>query len=66
MEKSEKSSLIEPDYVLDKIKRGLSGHVSFLAACEMNESFSEYVLYEPVLRILTATQVYEVKLSIPA
>jgi Holliday junction resolvase len=40
--------------VLDRIKRGLSGYVSYLAACEMNQSFSEYVLYEPILRILTA------------
>src|ERR1700686_4886264 len=40
--------------VLYRIKRGLSGYVSFLAACEMNESFSEYVLCEPILRILSA------------
>lgn len=39
---------------LYRIKRGLSGYVSYLAACEMNEAFSEYVLYEPTLRILTA------------
>jgi len=35
-----------------RVKRGLCGYVSYLAACEMNEAFSEYVLYEPVLRIL--------------
>lgn len=46
--------LPEPIDVLYRIKRGLSGYVSYLAACEMNESFSEYVLYEPILRILTA------------
>ena len=46
--------LSEPSDVLYRIKRGLSGYVSYLAACEMNESFSEYVLYEPILRILTA------------
>jgi len=40
--------------VLYRIKRGLSGYVSYLAACEMNAAFSEYVLYEPALRILTA------------
>lgn len=40
--------------VLYRIKRGLAGYVSYLAACEMNEAFSEYVLYEPMLRILTA------------
>ena len=39
--------------MLYRLKRGLSGYVSYLAACEMNESFSEYLLYEPILRILT-------------
>jgi Holliday junction resolvase len=46
--------LLEPGDVLFRIKRGLTGYVSYLAACEMNQSFSEYVLYEPTLRILTA------------
>ncbi|MGN6526954.1 MAG: hypothetical protein ACTHL8_11235 [Burkholderiaceae bacterium] len=40
--------------VLFRIKRGLVSYVSYLAACEMNEAFSEYVLYEPILRILMA------------
>jgi Holliday junction resolvase len=44
----------EPGDVLFRIKRGLAGYVSYLAACEMNDAFSEYVLYEPILRILTA------------
>jgi hypothetical protein len=44
----------EPTDVLYRIKRGLIGYISYLAACEMNESFSEYILYEPILRILTA------------
>jgi hypothetical protein len=39
---------------LSRLKRGLAGYISYLAACEMNEAFSEYVLYEPMLRILTA------------
>lgn len=51
---SKSPSLPEPADVLYRIKRGLSGYISYLAACEMNESFSEYVLYEPILRILTA------------
>lgn len=42
--------------VLFRIKRGLVSYVSYLAACEMNEAFSEYVLYEPILRILMAQQ----------
>jgi Holliday junction resolvase len=44
----------EPGDVLYRVKRGLSAYVSYLAACEMNQAFSEYVLYEPILRILTA------------
>jgi len=48
------SAAKEPGDVLYRIKRGLAGYVSYLAACEMNEAFSEYVLYEPILRILTA------------
>jgi hypothetical protein len=44
----------EPGDVLYRIKRGLAGHVSYLAACQMNAAFSEYVLYEPILRILMA------------
>ncbi len=49
-----KKELPEPNDVLYRIKRGLAGYISYLAACEMNEAFSEYVLYEPILRILTA------------
>ena len=48
------SELSEPEDVLFRIKRGLAGYISYLAACEMNQAFSEYVLYEPILRILTA------------
>ncbi len=40
--------------MLYRIKRGLAGYVSYLAACDMNKAFSEYVLYEPILRILLA------------
>lgn len=40
--------------VLDRLKRGLAGYISYLAACEMNKAFNEYILYEPILRILTA------------
>lgn len=49
-----KPPLSEPANVLYRIKRGLAGYVSYLAACEMKGSFSEYVLYEPILRVLTA------------
>lgn len=48
---------MKPDPLNDalyRVKRGLAGYVSYLAACEMNQSFSEYILYEPTLRILTA------------
>lgn len=49
-----KSNKKEPADVLYRIKRGLSAYVSYLAACEMNQAFSEYILYEPILRIFTA------------
>lgn len=52
--KTRRTVTSEPGNVLYRIKRGLAGYVSYLAACEMNEAFSEYVLYEPILRILTA------------
>jgi hypothetical protein len=35
-----------------RVKRGLSGYVSYLSACGMTAAFSEYLLYEPILRIL--------------
>jgi len=54
----------EPQDVLYRLKRGLAGYVSYLAACEMNESFSEYILYEPILRILTARR-FKVKCEWP-
>jgi len=47
-------SLPEHVDVMFRIKRGLCGYVSYLAACDMNEAFSEYVLYEPILRIMNA------------
>ena len=37
-----------------RVKRGLCGYISYLSACGMGSAFSEYVLYEPILRILTA------------
>ena len=49
---------------MHRVKRGLVGYVSYLAACEMNESFSEYMLYEPTLRILTA-QRWQVQCEYP-
>lgn len=45
---------LEPMDALYRVKRGLAAYVSYLAACEMNQAFSEYVLYEPILRILTS------------
>jgi hypothetical protein len=55
---------IEPSNILYRLKRGLSGYISYLAACEMNQVFSEYVLYEPMLRILTARD-YTVNCEFP-
>jgi len=44
----------QPTEVLYRVKRGLAAYISYLSACEMNGAFSEYVLYEPLLRIMTA------------
>ncbi len=49
-----KAAKPQPSDVLARIKIGLIGYVTYLAACRMNRAFSEYVLYEPILRILTA------------
>jgi len=59
-----KNKLSEPNNVLYRIKRGLAGYISYLAACEMNAAFSEYVLYEPILRILTSRG-YAVQSEVP-
>ena len=42
-----KRDLDELSDILFRIKRGLAGYVSYLAACDMNQAFSEFVLYEP-------------------
>ena len=54
MVNARKPSNSEPNNVLHRVQRGLGAYISYLAACEMNESFSEYILYEPILRILSA------------
>jgi Holliday junction resolvase len=63
-EMRKKRSLPEPSDVLYRIKRGLAGYVSYLAACEMNEAFSEYILYEPIVRIMSARG-YTVRSEVP-
>jgi len=40
--------------VLEPICRGLVGYVSFLATCKSSEVYTEYLLYEPILRIARA------------
>ena len=45
-------TLPEPFEALYRIQRALAGYVSYLAACETNAAFSEYILYEPILRVL--------------
>lgn len=44
----------EPYESLFRIQRALSGYVSYLAACDTNIVFTEYLLYEPILRVLKA------------
>ena len=54
----------EPYEVLFRIQRGLAGYISYLAACDVNTAFSEYVLYEPILRILMSRG-YAVRCEFP-
>jgi hypothetical protein len=54
----------EPYEALFRIQRGLAGYISYLAACDVNTTFSEYVLYEPILRILMARG-YSVRCEFP-
>ena len=61
---TKEAGLDELSDILFRIKRGLAGYVSYLAACEMNQAFSEYVLYEPILRILKARG-YDVECEVP-
>jgi hypothetical protein len=61
---TQSKQLSEPTEVLYRIKRGLAGYISYLAACDMNESFSEFVLYEPILRVLTSRG-YVVECEVP-
>src|SRR5207249_45602 len=44
----------EPYESLFRIQRALAGYVSYLAACEVNTTFSEYTLYQPILHALMA------------
>ena len=53
----------EPYESLYRIQRGLVGHVSFLAACESNVAFSEYLLYQSILQILAARK-YDVSCEV--
>jgi hypothetical protein len=54
----------EPFETLFRIQRGLAGHVSFLATCDTNIVFTEYLLYEPILRILRQRD-YTVECEVP-
>ena len=37
--------------ILNPICRGMVGYVSYLASCSCSQVYSEYLLYEPILRI---------------
>lgn len=54
----------EPFEALFRIQRGLAGHVSFLATCDANIVFTEYLLYEPILSILRH-QKFDVECEVP-
>jgi hypothetical protein len=61
---SEPQRYYEPFEALFRIQRGLAGHVSFLATCDANIVFTEYLLYEPILSILR-TMDYAVECEVP-
>jgi hypothetical protein len=48
-----KDELDEPYESLYRIQRALTGCISYLAACNANIVFSEYLLYDPILRVLS-------------
>ena len=52
------SSLLEP------ICRGLVGYLSYLATCRASTIYSEYLLYEPLMRIAQAKE-YSVRCEYP-
>jgi hypothetical protein len=60
--KSEEPSAMSP--VLEPICRGLVGYVSYLGACRNSTIYSEYLLYEPFLRIAHA-QGYRTDCEVP-
>lgn len=37
--------------ILNPICRGIVGYVSYMATCSVSEVYSEYLLYEPIMRI---------------
>lgn len=49
---------------LKPLCRGVVGYISYLAACRCREVYSEYLLYEPILRIGMA-QGYTVSAEVP-
>jgi hypothetical protein len=50
--------------VLNPICRGLVGYVSYLASCDAATVYSEYLLYEPLLRI-AKSQGYTARCEVP-
>jgi hypothetical protein len=49
---------------LDSFCRGLVGYISYLAVCQSRAIYSEYLLYEPLLRIAQAKQ-FDVACEVP-
>jgi hypothetical protein len=50
--------------ILNPICRGIVGHVSYLAACDLSTVYSEYLLYEPITRIAKSHD-YDVSCEVP-
>jgi hypothetical protein len=50
--------------ILNPLCRGLVGYISFLATCKASTAYTEYLLYEPILRIARA-QGWDVSCEVP-
>lgn len=50
--------------ILNPICRGVVGYISYLATCSASEVYSEYLLYEPILRI-AQSKGYNVRCEFP-
>jgi hypothetical protein len=50
--------------ILEPLCRGLVGYISYLSSCQTSTVYSEYLLYEPILRI-AQTHGYSTRCEVP-